>query len=338
MKRVGIAIAVAVIIVGIAAAASLFVKGDSETTDDAQIGQYVSPINIRVAGYVKSIRFTEHQQVHKGDTLLVIDDREYRIRLEEAEAALAEARGGQQVAGISVGTQTDNAQAIDDNISEEELRAGKLQADYDRYAALLEKKAATPMVVEQYKTNLEMSRARIAALKKRRNAATSTVNEAGARSRNTRATVFRAQAAVDMARLNLSYTVVTAPCDGCIGRRNLEEDQLVSPGQTVTTLIPAGTKWVTANFKERQIADVREGRPVEIRIDAFPGKTFRGHVTAVSNATGSKYALMPTDNATGNFVKIQQRIPVRISIDNASADETRRMAAGMMCEVKVRTR
>lgn len=223
MKRVGIAIAVAVIIVGIAAAASLFVKGDSEMTDDAQIDQYVSPINIRVAGYVKSIRFTEHQQVHKGDTLLVIDDREYRIRLEEAEAALAEARGGQQVAGISVGTQTDNAQAIDDNIAEEELRAGKLQADYDRYAALLEKKAATPMVVEQYKTNLEMSRARIAALKKRRNAATSTVNEAGARSRNTRATVLRAQAAVDMARLNLSYTVVTAPCDGCIGRRNLEE-------------------------------------------------------------------------------------------------------------------
>lgn len=168
--------------------------------------------------------------------------------------------------------------------------------------------------------------------------ATSTVNEAGARSRNTRATVLRAQAAVDMARLNLSYTVVTAPCDGCIGRRNLEEGQLVSPGQTVTTLIPAGAKWVTANFKERQIAGVTEGRPVEIRIDAFPGNTFRGHVTAVSNATGSKYALMPTDNATGNFVKIQQCIPVRISIDNASADETRRMAAGMMCEVKVRTR
>ena len=168
MKKVGTWIAVAIIIVGLVAVGSLFVKGDTERTDDAQVDQYVSPVNVRVAGYVREIRFTEHQWVRQGDTLLVIDDREYRIHLKQAEAALLEARGGKQVASISVGTLTENAEVLDANIAEEELRAAKLQADYDRYLALLEKKATTPVVVEQYKANLDMSRARIEALKSRR--------------------------------------------------------------------------------------------------------------------------------------------------------------------------
>ena len=338
MKKVGTWFAVAIIIVGLVAVGSLFVKGDTERTDDAQVDQYVSPVNVRVAGYVREIRFTEHQWVRQGDTLLVIDDREYRIHLKQAEAALLEARGGKQVASISVGTLTENAEVLDANIAEEELRAAKLQADYDRYLALLEKKATTPVVVEQYKANLDMSRARIEALKSRRRAARSTVSEAGQRNENADATVLRSEAAVDMARLNLSYTVVTAPCDGYTGRRNLEVGQLVSPGMAITTLIPSSAKWITANFKETQMSRIREGQQVEIEIDALPGKTFEGRVQAISSATGSKYSLMPTDNSTGNFVKIQQRVPVKISIDNATDDENRRMAAGMMCEVAVKVK
>lgn len=106
----------------------------------------------------------------------------------------------------------------------------------------------------------------------------------------------------------------------------------------ITTLIPSSAKWITANFKETQMSRIREGQQVEIEIDALPGKTFEGRVQAISSATGSKYSLMPTDNSTGNFVKIQQRVPVKISIDNATDDENRRMAAGMMCEVAVKVK
>lgn len=328
--------AAAIIVVGIAVVVSQFVEGDTERTDDAQIDQYVSPVNVRVAGYVREIRFTEHSPVRQGDTLLIIDDSEYRIHLKQAEATLLEARGGKQVATISVGTVTENAEVLDANIAEERLRAAKLQADYDRYLALLEKKATTPVMVEQMKANLGMSLARIEALLSRRRAARSTVSEAGQRNQNADAMVLRAEAAVDMARLNLSYTVVTAPCDGFTGRRNLEVGQLVSPGMAITTLIPSTDKWITANFKETQMSRIREGQQVEIEIDALPGKMFEGRVQAISSATGSKYSLMPTDNAAGNFVKIQQRVPVKISIDNATEEENRRMAAGMMCEVKVK--
>lgn len=335
MKKVSSWIAAAIILLGLAVIASLFTGKGTERTDDAQIDQYVSPVNVRVAGYVKEIRFSEHQWVNEGDTLLVIDDKEYQIALKQAEAALMEAKGAKKAVSISVGTTSETAAGLDANIKEEEARAAKLKADYDRYNKLLQKKAVAPIVVEQYKTNYEMSLARIDALKSRKAAATSTVHEVNQRSQNAEATILRAEAAVDMARLNLSYTVVTAPCDGYTGRRNLEVGQLVSPGLALTTLIPASQKWVTANFKETQVSGIREGQEVDIRIDAMPGRKFKGTVLALSSATGAKYSAMPADNSTGNFVKIQQRIPVKISIDNASEDENRRMAAGMMCEVKV---
>lgn len=151
-----------------------------------------------------------------------------------------------------------------------------------------------------------MARQRVAALKRQRDAARSTVSEVSQRQENADAAILRAQAAVDMARLNLSYTVITAPCDGFLGRRNIEDGQLVSPGQTITTLIPDSRKWIIANFKEKQMARIHPGMGVEIKIDALPGKTFHGQVTTISSATGSKYSMVPTDNSAGNFVKIQR--------------------------------
>lgn len=198
------------------------------------------------------------------------------------------------------------------------------------------RKATTPVAVEQYRTELDMAKSRVNALKQQRDAAHSTVTEVSQRQENADAAIMRANAAVDMARLNLSYTIITAPADGFLGRRSIEEGQLVSPGQTITTLIPAGQKWVVANFKEKQMSRIRESQHAEIRIDAIPGRVFHGKVTAISSATGSKYSMVPTDNSAGNFVKIQQRVPVRIDFsDSIPAEDSRRMAAGMMCEVKV---
>lgn len=308
-----------------------------ESTDDAQVEQYMSPINVKVPGYIREIRFTEHQHVKKGDTLVVIDDREFIIALHQAEASLMDARSGRKVAEGSLNTASTSATVYDSSIREAELRAEKLGRDYERYTNLLAKKATTPIIVEQYKTEYDMAKAKVAALKQQREAAKSTVSEVGQRRENASAAILRAEAAVDMAKLNLSYTVITAPVDGYVGRRNIEEGQLVSPGQTLTTLIPDTRKWIVANFKETQMASIHKGQTVDITIDAMPDKHFVGTVTAISSATGSKFSLLPTDNSAGNFVKIQQRIPVRIDFSHdMGLEDNQRLAAGMMGEVKVR--
>lgn len=335
-KTFGKAAAILLLAAGATVIVTMFTDNGVERTDDAQVEQYISPVNVKVAGYIKEIRFTEHQFVHKGDTILIIDDREYAIALKQAEAQLMDARSGRKVIGNSVNTASSSATVLDASIEEAELRVEKLERDYRRYSALLEKKASTPVIVEQYKTELDMAKARVSALKRQREAARSTVSEVSQRQENADAAILRAEAAVDMARLNLSYTVITTPADGYLGRRTIEQGQLVSPGQTITTLIPDSKKWVVANFKETQMARIRPGQSVEITVDAMPGKRFAGTVTAISQATGSKYSMVPTDNSAGNFVKIQQRIPVRIDF-NGSLDDTAnsRMAAGMMCEIKV---
>lgn len=306
----------------------------SETTDDAQVEQYLSPVNIRVSGYIRKIYFTEHQHVCKGDTLVVLEDDEYRIRLKQAEAALMDARSGRKVAANTLNAASSSASAYDASIAEAQYRVAQLEKDYQRYSALLEKNAAPPVAVEQYQTQLEMARARVAALKRQREAARSSVTEVDQRQENAEAAVKRAEAAMELAGLNLSYTVVTAPCDGCLGRRSIEEGQLVNAGQTLTSIIPDTRKWVVANYKETQISSLAVGQEVEVAVDAFEGKTFKGRIAAISSATGSKYSMVPTDNSAGNFVKIQQRVPVRIELTDISDEDNARLAAGMMCVVK----
>lgn len=334
---IGKAVAIGLLLIGIAVIITIFCDNSCEQTDDAQVEQYISPLNVKVAGYIREIRFTEHQHVSKGDTLLIIDDSEYRIALQQAEATLKDAHSGRKVVDNSLNTATGAASVYDASIEEAELRVAKLERDYSRYSSLLERNATTPVVVEQYKTELDMAKARVNALKSQRQAARSTVSEVNQRQENAEAAIMRAEAMVEMAQLNLSYTVVTAPADGCVGRRTIEEGQLVSPGQTITSLIPDTQKWVIANFKETQMERIRTGQTVEIRIDAIPDRLFQGKVTAISSATGSKYSMVPTDNSAGNFVKIQQRIPVRIDFtETLSAEDNSRMAAGMMCEIKVK--
>lgn len=338
MKKnmIGKVAAICLLFAGIVVIVTMFYDNRHERTDDAQVEQYISPVNVKVSGYIREIRFTEHQHVRKGDTLLIIDNREYAIALQQAEASLMDARSGRKVVGNTLNTASNSATVYDASIEEAELRVAKLQRDYDRYAKLLEKKASTPVIVDQYKTELDVAKTRVSALKRQREAARSSVSEVSQRQENADAAILRAEAAVNMARLNLSYTVITAPTDGCVGRRTIEEGQLVSPGQTITTIIPDTRKWVVANFKETQMAHIHKGQAVEISIDALPGKHFKGTVTAISSATGSKYSMVPTDNSAGNFVKIQQRIPVRIDFGKElSTEDNRRMAAGMMCEIKV---
>ncbi len=308
----------------------------TETSTDAQVEQYISPVNLRASGYIRRICFTEHQDVHKGDTLLVLDDREYKIRLMEAEAALKDAQASATVIGATLQTTQTTASVYDASISEIEIRLAKLEKDRQRYQNLVKRNAATPIQLEQIETEYDATRKKLEAVRRQQKAALSGVNEVSHRRQSTEAAIERATAALEMARLNLSYTVVLAPCDGKLGRRALEEGQYITAGQTITYLLPDTQKWIVANYKETQIENLYLGQEVVITVDAISDREFSGRVAAISGATGSKYSLVPTDNSAGNFVKIQQRIPVRIDFTNLSKEDNDRLVAGMMVVVKAK--
>ena len=290
-------------------------------TNDAFVDQYVAPLNIRVAGYVREVRFTEH-----------------RFGVKEAEAALLDARGTQGVIHSGIETSRTNVAVQEANIAEARAKLWQTEQDFRRFERLLRDESVPGQQYEQAKAAYEAAEARYRALVAQKEAARSQYAEASRRTVGAEANILRREADLDMARLNLSYTVLTAPYDGYIGRRTLEPGQFVQAGQTVSYLVRNRDKYITANYKETQIAHIHIGQEVVVKVDAFPGRRFRGRVTAISEATGSKYALVPTDNSAGNFVKVQQRIPVRIDLEGISDEEMDLLRAGMMVETEARRR
>lgn len=308
----------------------------NEICDDAQVEQYLSPVNLRATGYISRIYFQEHQRVQKGDTLLVLDDREYIIRVKEAEAALKDARAGGDVLGATIERTEQTATAIDNSIEELEVRLAQQAKDVERYRNLLAKKAVTQYDLDQMVVEYDALKEQLEAARRQRRAAASGVNEVQRQAASREAACERTEAELEQANLNLSYTVVVAPCDGQVGRRTIEEGQYITAGTTVTYIIPDSPKWIICNFKETQMENIYVGQECEVTVDAFDGKVFRGCVTAIAGATGNKFSLVPTDNSAGNFVKIQQRIPVRIDFEELSSEDNARLAAGMMAVVKAR--
>lgn len=305
-----------------------------EITNDAVVDQYITPVNIRVSGYISEVRFTEHQHVKAGDTLLILDDREYRIKLKDAEAALLDARASKDILSSGIRTSEVNVSVQEANIAETKARLWQLEQDYRRYANLLAEESVSQQQYEQVKANYEAMQARYDALLRQKSAAQSQYSETSKKSGSVEAMILRKEADLEMAQLNLSYTVVTAPFDGYMGRRTLETGQLVQAGQTLSNLVRGDDKWITANYKETQISNIYIGQEVRIKVDAIDNRVFHGKVTAISEATGSKYSLVPTDNSAGNFIKVQQRIPVRIDLTDASPDDMNRLRAGMMVETE----
>ena len=300
---------VAIIVWGVIEVICLFLNySQTETSNDAQIEQYVSPINLRASGYIDKIYFTEHQEVHKGDTLLVLDDREYKIRVMEAEAALKDAQAGATVINATLNTTQTTASVYDASIAEIEVRLAKLEKDRKRYENLVKRNAATPIQLEQIVTYYEATRKKLEATKRQKKAALSGVDEVSYRRMNTEAAIQRATAALE----------------------------IISAGQTITYILPDTQKWIVANYKETQIENLHIGQEVFVTVDAISDKEFKGKVTSISGATGSKYSLVPTDNSAGNFVKIQQRIPVHIDFTDLSKEDNERLAAGMMVVVKAK--
>ena len=304
-------------------------------TNDAQVEAYINPVNVRIPGYIRSVRFQEHQKMLKGDTLVTIDDREYKIQVEQAEAAYLAAMAAEVVTSSAVNTVKSNLQTTDAQIQASQARLWNARQNYRRFANILKDGASTQQQYDQVKTEYDALSAQTLALQKQRNTTGLTTNETAKRVLVNEADVKRAKAALDLARLNLSYTVIVAPYEGFTGRRNVEEGQLVEPGQNLLSFVRTNNKWIIANYRETQVSQIHIGQKVSMVIDGLNNRKVEGRVVAISEATGSKYSAVPVDNSTGNFVKVQQRIPVKIELLPAYLKVMEELRAGMNVEVRL---
>ncbi len=311
--------------------------GNVEFTDNAQIKQQIVPVNSRVQGYIKEIRFKEYEDVKKGDTLVIIDDSDLRLRVAQARADYQNALAGRNVVDHSVASASANVAVTDASIAEAKVLVDMAAVDFDRYKKLLEKDAVTRQQYDAAKTDYEAKKARYEMLSRQRSATSSVVAETRQRIAQNDAGIELAKALLETAELNLSYCVITAPCDGYTSRKEIQIGQLVQPGQTLLDIVDSTDVWIAANYKETQLQHIAPGSEVKIKVDAIPDVEFNGKVESISKATGASLSLLPQDNSAGNFVKVRQRVPVRIvfTSDNSEAD-MHKLRAGMNveCEVK----
>ncbi len=307
--------------------------GKGEYTDNATVQQHITPVNTRVSGFIKEIRFAEYQQVHKGDTLVIIEDSEFRLRLAQAEADLANALAGKQAVSTGIETTHQTMHVTDAGIEEARVQLDNARREDTRYAQLLKDDAVTQQQYDQIHTAYLAAEARYAQAKRSLGTLQSTEKEQGHRLSQNAAGIDVARSAVELARLNLSYTVIVATADGVVGKKNIHEGQLVQPGQTMVDIVDNSDLWVVANYRETQLPNIQTGAVVKVEADAVPNVEFEGTVERISDATGSAFSLVPQDNATGNFVKVEQRIPVRIRLKNNAAIQ--RLRAGMNVECTV---
>jgi membrane fusion protein (multidrug efflux system) len=283
----------------------------------------------------------DNTHVTEGDTLVVLDDRDVRVRLEEALADLATARAAAGARGVGqaeaqLSSTRASAASAQASVVAAEAAARKAEADLARYQGLAAKQIVSAQQLDAARAAAEAAQANLDAARRQASAGGSNVTAAAANVRAADARLAAAQTAVDNAQLQLSYTVITAPASGVVARRSVEPGELVQVGQQLMAVVPDSGVWVTANLKETQLEHVSPGDSAEFSVDAYPGVTFHGAVQSLSPATGARFALLPPDNATGNFTKVVQRVPVRIAVDNpAAADHPLR--PGMSVEVTITT-
>ncbi len=321
-----------------------------EETDDAQVEANMNAIIPHVGGYVENVFVDDNQKVKKGDTLFTIDSKDYLVQLEQAKAKLAAAKSQVNVAEASIGSYQANAAASNaqvnsaaQSIETAKIKLWRAENDFKRYKNLYENHSITEQQYEQAmaakqeaEKNLEILKNQQQATASQRNAAISQTDISEKQVSVAEANLRSAQAAVDAAQLNLSYTAVTAPIDGQLSNVDLQNGQFIQPGQALFYLVNTEKKWVVANFKETQLSEMNVGQKVGIEVDAYPGMEFEGVVSAFSPATGARFSLLPPDNATGNFVKTVQRLPVKIDFTNENdAEKLKRLRSGMNVIVDV---
>jgi len=304
-----------------------------EETNDAQVESYINPVSARTSGFINSIRFEEHQLVKKGDTLLIIDSRENLTKVAQAEAELENAKAQLLVLEASIQTAKTGTAVNKNMIYTAKARLIQKEQDLKRYKNLLNEEAATGQEFEQVKANYDVASGEFNATENNLKTTYSKIQELEASHALLQSRIKEQQASLDYAKINLGYTVITAPYSGRLGRKTIQEGQQIQIGQTLVSIINENLKWITANFKETQIHNMKAGQAVDITVDGYEDEVFHGEIEAIAGSTGSKFSLLPADNSTGNFVKIIQRIPVKIKFTQSN---TENIKAGMNVIVSVK--
>ena len=310
--------------------------GHIEYTDNARVCQYIAPQNTRVQGFIKEIRFEAYQHVREGDTLVVIEDSEFRLRLAQAKSDLARVRLQSKQAGTSIRTTHSNIHVTEASKAEAKANMDNLAIEDHRYEQLLATGSVSRQIYDQTHTAYLAAQARYQQICRTIDMQHSVADEQGYNLSASEAAVQLAEAAVELAELNLSYCYIIASHSGFVGARDINIGELVNPGQTLVSIVDENQKWVEANYRETQLPHIAEGSEVAIHVDAVPDIEYKGRVLSLSDATGSAFSLIPIDNATGNFVKVEQRLTIRIALDENSAGDLQKLKAGysVECEVK----
>lgn len=308
--------------------------GSGEFTDNARVRQNIVLLSSRVQGFIREVRFTDFQQVKKGDTLVVIEDTEFHLRLAQAEADLIRAEYGVQGTASSIVTTKTDMTVTEAGIESARVQMENALREDNRYRNLLEQDAVTRQQYDEVHTGYLSARAAYEQALRSRQMQSAVVNEQGHQLSASEQGVELARRAVDLARLNLSYCYVIATCDGTVGTKDIHVGQLVNPGQALVSIVDDGERWIEANYRESQLSRIKVGNKAEIRVDAVPDIQYTGTVERISDATGSAFSLIPIDNATGNFVKVEQRVTVRIRLDENGDVAKLRSGYNVECVVK----
>ncbi|MBL3657852.1 HlyD family secretion protein [Fulvivirga sediminis] len=313
-----------------------------EETEDAQLEADISPIIPKVSGYIEKVYIDDNQEVKKGDTLVILESKDYQIKVVQAEAAYENAlanlevvKSGATSSNANVSTSQANIATVQANIEAAKVDLWRATQDYNRYENLIKDHSITQQQFDQVRAAKESAEKRLEVLERQKSVASRqkyanqtasdvSVNNIGVAEAN----VKMSKAQLDLAKLQLSYTILTAPINGVISQRHVEVGQFVQAGQSLFAIVEDDDIWVVANLKETQMEKIRPGQEVEISVDAVPGIKFKGKVESIAGATGAKFSLLPPDNATGNFVKVVQRIPVKIELEEGQ-ENIDRLRAGM---------
>jgi membrane fusion protein (multidrug efflux system) len=326
-RPLGIALGVVVALVLIGAAVAWWLHARQfVSTDDAFIDGYVTQTAPQVAGRVTALKFADNEHVAAGQTLVLIDPRDYQAKLDQAKAQRSNAAGALRQAEAQIGVLQAGLDQARANVAVAEADSVQAQKDYERFTSI-DPHAVSRQQVDNAIATYHSSQAKVEAARQAVRGADAQLEAGHAQVVAAQAQVQQSDANVAAAELQLSYCTIAAPVAGRIAHRNVDVGNYVNPGQAMFAIVQ-DAHWVTANFKETQLADVRVGQPVDIDVDAVPAVTFHGHVDSVQPGTGSEFSVLPAENATGNYVKIVQRVPVKIAFDDERVKD-HQLAPGM---------
>ena len=326
-------IVIVILLGGIGWIASTFIHVGGAWTENAQIRRDIVTLSVRVPGFVKEVRFDGFSKVSKGDTLVIIEDSEYRLRVAQAAADLENARIGREAMGTSISATQNNLAVSDAALEEVRIQYENAQREFKRFSELYAKEAVTRQQYEGVKTQYEALKAKMQTMQTQKRSTSLAKTEQQQRLSQSEGGIAICEAALRLAEINLSYTVITASCDGYVSDKFIQEGQLVNPGTPLVAVVSDAKPWVIANYRESQMQRISIGDKVQISVDALGGRKFEGHVSAIASATGAAFSPMAPDNSTGNYVKVSQKIPVKIEFNGAEGFEA--LASGMSVECKV---